>query len=142
MSFVSGRHGTVTALMTESQSRKVVAVQTLSNDIITGDAFVLAAGAWSSSLVPMYNTTLSTAQVLAFVKLDETEKERYRNLPIYMNFSSKWFCFPPHPATGHLEFVIYGLGYTRTTEEKSADKDHNDQEQNSSLFSRPLSTPL
>lgn len=114
VSFISGRRGTVTELITDPQSRKIHGLRTMSGDTITGDQFVLAAGAWSSSLVPMYNTTLSTAQVLAFMKMDETEMKRYKELPICMNFSSGWFCFPPHPGTGYLKFVIHGLGYTRT----------------------------
>jgi sarcosine oxidase/L-pipecolate oxidase len=41
--------------------------------------------------------------------------QRYRNLPIYQNFSTGWFCFPPHEDTSYLKCAIHGKGYTRTT---------------------------
>lgn len=144
VSFICGRRGTVTELMTESRSRKIHALRTLSNDVIPGDIFILAAGAWSSSLVPMYNTTLSTAQVLAFMKMNDVEMKRYEDLPIYMNFSSGFFCFPTHPQTGYLKFVIHGLGYTRTeTESTNAGEREVSvaREQRPTSDSKSLSTP-
>lgn len=117
VSFICGPRGTVTELIKEPGTRRIEGVRTLSGDTVTGDLIILAAGAWSSSLVPMYNSTLSTAQILAFMKLTEDEMAQYQNLPIYMNFSSGWFCFPPHRETGYLKFVIHGLGYTRTEEQ-------------------------
>lgn len=63
--------------------------------------------------------------------------EKYSTLPIYMNFTSGWFVFPPHRDTVYLKFVIHGLGYTRT--EEQADSSHA----NTTTMSekQPLSTP-
>ncbi|KAF3808129.1 L-pipecolate oxidase [Colletotrichum gloeosporioides] len=62
VSFISGPAGTVVGFHTDSDN-KIRSVQTLGGMSIPGDHFVLAAGAWSSNLVPMYNSTLATAQM-------------------------------------------------------------------------------
>lgn len=61
----------------------------------------------------MYNSTLSTAQVLGYIRLTSAEMEKYKNLPIYSNFSTGWFNFPPHEDTQTLKMAIHGWGYTR-----------------------------
>ncbi|KAE8146963.1 FAD dependent oxidoreductase [Aspergillus avenaceus] len=113
VSFICGRGGTVVGFETDSR-RAIKAAQTLAGTPVEGDHFVLSAGAWSSGLVPMYNSTLSTAQVLGYIRLTPAEIEKYRNLPIYTNFSSGWFNFPPHEDTQMLKMAIHGWGYTRT----------------------------
>ncbi|RAL13044.1 FAD dependent oxidoreductase [Aspergillus homomorphus CBS 101889] len=113
VSFLSGRRGTVVGFETNS-SNKIKAVRTLIGPPIEGDCFLLTAGAWGSSLVPMYNSTLTTAQVVAYLRLTPEEMVRYKDLPMYANFSTGWFNFPPHEETGILKFAIHGWGYTRT----------------------------
>ncbi|KAI9150695.1 FAD-dependent oxidoreductase [Paramyrothecium foliicola] len=113
ISFVSGAAGTVTGF-DRSSDGKITAANTLSGNAIRGDFFVLATGAWSPKIVPMYNTVLSTGQTLGFIKLTDEEAKRYESLPIYINFTTGWFCFPPHPGTNYLKVAVHGWGYTRT----------------------------
>ncbi|KAJ5273373.1 hypothetical protein N7478_008498 [Penicillium angulare] len=113
ISFICGRAGTVTGFVTDS-SRAIKGVRTLAGTRFDGDHFILAAGAWSSGLVSTYNSTLSTAHILGYVKLTEEEMEKYKDLPIYTNFSTGWFNFPPHNDTKTLKMAIHGWGYTRT----------------------------
>lgn len=134
VSFLCGRHGTVVGFDIDS-SKKIKAVQTLDGSKVDGDHFILSAGAWASGLVPMYNSTLSTAQVLGYVRLTPQEMEKYQNLPIYSNFSTGWFNFPPHKETQTLKMAIHGWGYTRTP---TAD-DHNSVKSN--ISSPPLIPP-
>lgn len=112
VSFTSGRGGTAMKFE-RSPSGEITAVHTATGSKIEGEHFVLAAGAWSSGLASMYNSTLSTAQVIAYLPLTEAEMEKYASLPIYANFSTGWFNFPPHEDTRMLKFAVHGWGYTR-----------------------------
>lgn len=112
VSFICGRLGTVVGFDTDSNGI-IQCVRNLAGSTIKGDHFVLAAGAWSSSIAPTYNSTLSTAQVIAYMRLTDSEMVEYKNLPIVINFSIGWFNFPPHPDTKMLKMAIHGYGYTR-----------------------------
>lgn len=114
VSFISGAHGTVTGFEKDVSSGRITAAKTKSENNVKGQHFILAAGAWSSALVPMYNSTLATGQVLAYLKLTPAEIERLKSLPIYIDFDSGWFCFPPHEETGFLKCAVHGWGYTRS----------------------------
>ena len=112
VSFVSGTAGTVVEFVTNAD-RTITAAKTLSGDLVHGEHFVLAAGAWSAGLASSYNSTISTGQVVGFVKLTDAEAERLKTMPIYINFSTGWFIFPPHPDTNMLKMAVHGWGYTR-----------------------------
>ena len=113
VSFICGRGGTAIGFETDAQ-KTITAVRTLSGTRVEGDHFVLSAGAWTSGLVPTYKSTLSTAQVVGYLRLTPSEMKKYKDLPIYMNFSTGWFSFPPHEDTQMLKMAIHGWGYTRT----------------------------
>lgn len=81
VSFICGRGGTVVGFDPDSQ-REIKAVRTFDGASVRGDHFILATGAWGSGLVPLYNSTLSTAQVLGYIRLTESEMKRYKELPI------------------------------------------------------------
>ncbi|OOF92555.1 hypothetical protein ASPCADRAFT_153239 [Aspergillus carbonarius ITEM 5010] len=115
VSFICGRRGMVVGFDTDSHNA-IKAARTLVGNPVEGDHFVLAAGAWGSSLVPMYNSTLTTGQVLGYMRLTPEEMEKYRELPVYINFSTGWFNFPPHEDTGLLKMAVHGWGYTRKPE--------------------------
>lgn len=112
VSFLCGRAGTVVGFDTDS-SGMIKSAKTLAGNAVQGDHFVLTAGSWVSGLVPMHNSALSTAQVLAYVQLSDAEVERLKDLPIYANVSTGWFNFPPHKETKALKMAIHGWGYTR-----------------------------
>ncbi|KAJ4017567.1 hypothetical protein NW752_001474 [Fusarium irregulare] len=112
ISFISGPAGTVVGFDSDADG-VVKAVRTLGGTPVAGDHFILATGAWSSGLVPTYNSTLSTAQALGFLRLTDEEMIKYKDLPIYVNYSTGWFNFPPHEDTKMLKFAVHGWGYTR-----------------------------
>lgn len=124
VSFISGRSGTVVGFNKTSGGR-ISSVRTLAETSVEGDHFVLATGAWSTGLVPMYNSALSTAQVLGYVRLTEAEMEKYKDLPLYANFSTGWFVFPPHPDTRTLKMAVHGWGYTRAPTEQERGHVHD-----------------
>lgn len=115
VTFICGREGTVASFKQDKTTNKIVAAQTESGREIQGDYFVLAAGAWSTMLAPMHNSTISTAQVLAFINLTDAEMNAYKGLPLYIDYDSGWFCFPPHPEARVLKVAVHGWGYTRRT---------------------------
>lgn len=113
ISFISGASGTVTGFDKDSQGN-IMSVRTASGHSIEGKHFVLAAGAWSNKLVPMYNSTLATAQVIGYVKLTADEMTRLKDMPVYINMQTGWFVFPPHEETSFLKCAVHGWGYTRS----------------------------
>jgi sarcosine oxidase/L-pipecolate oxidase len=113
VSFLSGKQGTVTGFASSSNG-KIIAARTVSGHDVSGDHFVVAAGAWSSKLVSMYNSSIATGQVLGYMKLTPSEMSELKDLPIYINLDTGWFCFPPHTDTGLLKVAVHGWGYTRT----------------------------
>lgn len=118
-----GRGGTVVGFDADLAGT-IRAVKTAAGNTIQGDQFILAAGSWASRLVSMYNSTLSTGQVLGYVRLSYSEMEKYEELPIYVNVSTGWFNFPPHKDSHMLKVAVHGWGYTRkpTLEESMAMK--------------------
>ncbi|KAL4936346.1 hypothetical protein BDV06DRAFT_205251 [Aspergillus oleicola] len=119
--FIVGDEGTVVGLnkgtSSKSQDKAIRSVRTLSGTVVSGDHFILATGAWISNLVPMYNSTMATAQVLGYMRLTPEEVKKYKDLPIYYNASTGWFNFPPHPETQTLKVAVHGWGYTRALSE-------------------------
>lgn len=113
VSFICGKKGTVATFKLEDKTNKIVAALTESGYQIQGDYFILSAGAWSPMLAPMYKSTISTAQVLAFINLSDAEMDTYKDLPLYIDYDSGWFCFPPHPKAKVLKVAVHGWGYTR-----------------------------
>lgn len=116
VSFVSGRAGTVVGF-DRNTSGTIRAARTLAGTEVLADLFILAAGAWAASLVPMYNSTLSSGQVLAYLRLSPEEMVKYQRLPIYVNFATGWFNFPPHQDTSLLKMAVHGWGYERSPNE-------------------------
>ncbi|KAH7086449.1 FAD dependent oxidoreductase [Paraphoma chrysanthemicola] len=117
VSFICGKQGTVTAFKEDRSTSRIIAAQTESGHEIQGDYFILSAGAWSTRLASMYNSTISTAQVMAFIDLSDDEMRAYKDLPLYIDFDSGWFCFPPHPEARVLKIAVHGWGYTRIADQ-------------------------
>ncbi|KAF3011192.1 hypothetical protein E8E13_011592 [Curvularia kusanoi] len=113
VSFISGAQGTVTGFDKDAREN-IVAARTASGHNVEGKHFVLAAGAWTNKLVPMYNSTIATGQVLGYTKLTQEEMQQLKDLPVYLNFETGWFVFPPHEDTGFLKVAVHGWGYTRS----------------------------
>jgi sarcosine oxidase/L-pipecolate oxidase len=114
VSLVTGPSGQVEEFEKESDGT-VKAVRTANGNRIGGDRFIAATGAWTASLIPSWNSMLASAQVVGYLRLTHDEIAQLRDLPIYFNFSTGFFCFPPHEATGYLKVACHGYGYTRSS---------------------------
>ncbi|TDZ16083.1 L-pipecolate oxidase [Colletotrichum orbiculare MAFF 240422] len=124
VSFLSGPAGTVTSFSID-EDKNITAAQVMAGSSVEGDHFILTAGAWASNLVSMYNSTMATAQVVGYTPLTDTEIQKYKNLPIYANFHTGWFNFPPHEESKTLKMAVHGWGYTRYPDEGESSIKHN-----------------
>jgi len=79
------------------------------------DLTILAAGAWSPSLIPLHNRADARAQIIAYLPLTPHEASRLSTTPVLLNLSTGMFVIPPirDPLTGHhhLKIARHGYGY-------------------------------
>ncbi|KAJ5092976.1 hypothetical protein N7456_008837 [Penicillium angulare] len=115
VSFITGPSGQVEEFE-KSQDGTIKAVRTLNGNRVEGDKFIVATGAWTSSLIPTWNSMLAAGQVVGYLKLTPEEVAELKDMPIYFNFSTGFFCFPPHAGTGYLKAAIHGFGYTQKSD--------------------------
>lgn len=115
VSFITGPDGQVTDFE-KAPDGTVKAVRTASGKRIDGDLFIAATGAWTASLLPSWNSMLAAAQVVGYLRLTHEEVAQLKDLPIWFNFSTGFFCFPPHEATRYLKVACHGLGYTASSD--------------------------
>lgn len=130
ISFVTGARGTVLSL--EKSGGKVIGVNVMLGAPILALTVIIAAGAWSCRLVDLSLHSLSTCQPIGFVQLIPEEAEELAEIPIVVNMSTGWFCFPPDPATNLFKVARHGFGYTNQV---TIDGDLN---QAAGLISTPL----
>jgi len=78
------------------------------------DIVVLASGAWTSSTFPELNLEdkcLATGQSVAFLQLTPEEGEKYKQCPVYLDFSSGFYCFPTNN-DNVVKMAIHCAGHT------------------------------
>lgn len=114
VSFVTGPSGQVVGFE-KAADGAMGAVRTANGKRVDGDLFIVATGAWTPSLVPAWNSMLAAAQVVGYLRLTPDEVAQLKDLPIYFNFSTGFFAFPPHEASGYLKVACHGFGYTATS---------------------------
>ena len=76
---------------------------------ISADLVVLAAGAWTPSLIDMRGRALATGQALAYLSLTEKEQEELAGRPTVLNMSTGMFIIPPR--NRELKVARHGYGY-------------------------------
>ncbi|KAJ5170040.1 uncharacterized protein N7500_002823 [Penicillium coprophilum] len=111
VSFITGPNGQVEEF--EKRPDGTIKAVRTRNGRVEGDQFIVATGAWTSSLIPAWNSMLAAGQVVGYLRLTPDEVTQLRDLPIYFNFSTGFFAFPPHEPTGYLKVACHGFGYTR-----------------------------
>ena len=81
---------------------------------LTADLTVVAAGAWSPTLTNLLQGRVqATGHPLAYIRLTESEQERYAAMPVMMNLSSGFIAIPP--SRGVVRFGQHLIGYTSRT---------------------------
>lgn len=108
VSFVTGSRGKVLSLKYAGNS--VVGVIVASGPAIVASKVILATGAWTCRITDLSHTAISTGQPVGFIQLTPAEAFRLRDMPVCINLSSGFFCFPPSP-THILKVARHGFGY-------------------------------
>ena len=80
---------------------------------IYADLVIVAAGAWTPSLVDLQGRAAATGQVLAYLPISESEQKTLDASPIYFNISRGMYMFPPHD--NKLKIGRHGFGYQNPT---------------------------
>jgi sarcosine oxidase/L-pipecolate oxidase len=68
------------------------------------DLVVLAAGAWTPTLLNVQGHAKATAQTLAYIPLTDAQAERFSKTPVTMNMSTGFFIMPPPPPNQAIAF--------------------------------------
>ncbi|KAI0753075.1 FAD dependent oxidoreductase [Daedaleopsis nitida] len=80
-------------------SGRVVGVHCADGSVFDTDLLVLSVGSWTASGFPdlgLDGQCLATGQTVAFVQLTPEEAEQYRKCPVYLDFHSGFYVFPPN----------------------------------------------
>lgn len=73
------------------------------------DLTIVAAGAWTPSLIDLEGVCLATGQVMAYIDLTPEEQAQIGKRPVIMNMSRGTFIIPPQD--GQLKVARHGFGY-------------------------------
>jgi sarcosine oxidase / L-pipecolate oxidase len=91
------------------EGERCVGARLAGGEELRADLVVLAAGAWSPSLVDLQGRCVATAQVLTYTEISEAEEKGLRDNPTVMNLSRGMFIIPPRG--GELKVARHGFGY-------------------------------
>lgn len=80
---------------------------------LKADLTILAAGAWSASLLDLRGICKSTGQVLCYMPISAAEEAAFSKRPTILNLSNALFMIPP--SNGLLKIARHGHGYVNPT---------------------------
>ncbi|KAK4697190.1 hypothetical protein P7C71_g843, partial [Lecanoromycetidae sp. Uapishka_2] len=101
---------------------RVIGVKLEDGSRIVADLTIVAAGAWSGSLLDLRGRADARGQVIAYVAISAAEKDALKKLPVLLNLSTGMFIIPPvqDPITGSWVIKVarhsYGYGNPTTVE--------------------------
>lgn len=88
---------------------------------IRANLVVVAAGAWSPSLINLKGRAIATGQALAYIDISEEEEQALANRPTVLNISTGMFLIPPRGK--ELKVARHGYGYRNFKKVHFADSD-------------------
>ncbi|KAF9228404.1 FAD dependent oxidoreductase [Gyrodon lividus] len=133
--------------LVKGETGKTTGVRCNNGERYNADRVVLAVGSWTASTFPgleVDSKCLATGQSLAMIQLDAAETERYKRCPVYLDFDTGFYTFPPTGA-GIVKLAIHAAGHTHMVipsvfRPKPVPFDMSSQFTNKSL-PRKISTP-
>lgn len=101
---------------TKPKCRRLAGVRLDNGDTLYADLTILAAGAWSGSLLDLRGRVEASAQVLAYISLTPSERSRLQAMPVCLNLGTGLFAMPPSPAEdSQFKIARHGYGYRNPT---------------------------
>ncbi|KAI4272068.1 MAG: hypothetical protein LQ337_005562 [Flavoplaca oasis] len=107
--FRTGPWGSVESLLLDGT--RVLGVNVTEGPPLLAEHVILATGAWTTRLIDLASSAISTAQPVGFIQLTEHEAHRLRKMPIAIDLESGFFVFPPTPDSNILQCARHGYGY-------------------------------
>lgn len=107
------------AVSFQKTGKKVTGVVLKSGEVVTADLVLVAAGAWTPSLLASPSIScflppvVATGQVVAMIKLTPEEYNIQTQVPVVFNLDDGYYIFPP-TKDRIVKMAIHGAGYTNT----------------------------
>ncbi|OCH89862.1 FAD dependent oxidoreductase [Obba rivulosa] len=101
---------------------KTVGVICADGTVYNADLVVLSAGSWTASTFPelgLSSKCLSSGQCVAVISLSPEEAQSYKDCPVYLNFNTGFYIFPPNDQN-LVKFAIHSGGFTHTVVSRTA----------------------
>ncbi|OTA80271.1 hypothetical protein M434DRAFT_228998 [Hypoxylon sp. CO27-5] len=102
-------NGTAESLETDESTKRVTGARLKDGSILSADLVIVAAGAWTPTLVDLSQQAVATGQVLGYIDLTEEEQEKLEKSPVILNLSTGLFMIPPRNRV--LKFARHAFGY-------------------------------
>ncbi|ORY62674.1 FAD dependent oxidoreductase, partial [Pseudomassariella vexata] len=99
--------GTVERL--ETEGKRVTGAKLKDGSSVTAELVMLAAGAWTPSLIDLRGRVVATAQILLYMSITDEEQEKLGKNPVLMNMSRGTFLITP--AKNILKIGFHSYGY-------------------------------
>lgn len=106
---VDFRVGTITSLTYSADLSTVTGAALSSGEVLTADLTIVAAGAWTPTLLDLSGRAEATGQVIAYLRLSDEEQKRLENIPVMLSFTSGMFIIPPR--NNVLKIARHAYGY-------------------------------
>ena len=108
VNFVSGTVSSLQHTETTVTGAKLTDGRTLSADLV-----ILAAGAWTASLLDLEGQATATGQVLAYMDITDEEQAELGKMPVLLNLTTGLFIIPP--SNNVLKIARHAYGYLNPT---------------------------
>ncbi|KAH4130242.1 hypothetical protein HBI56_111950 [Parastagonospora nodorum] len=103
----------VKKLLIDHKTSTVSGVRLSDSTELKADLTILAAGAWSASLIDLRGICKATGQVLCYMPISPSEEAALSKRPTVLNLSHGLFMIPP--SNGLLKVARHGHGYINPT---------------------------
>lgn len=105
------QHGTAVSLQCAASDHATITGAVLASGAsLAADLVIVAAGAWTPSLVDLRGRAVATGQVLAYMAITGEEQAALGGMTVLLNMSSGMFVIPPR--NNVLKVARHGYGYS------------------------------